>query len=86
MTLEVDATDADGSGYEPVWNDGHRVGFITSGEYGHFLGTSLAMALVDREYAEPGTQLSAHLVGEERPARVIPPSPYDPAGTAMRSG
>jgi len=86
VTLEVDATDADGSGYEPVWKNGQRVGFITSGEYGHFLGKSLAMALVDREYAEPGTQLSAHLVGEERPARVIPPSPYDPAGTAMRSG
>ncbi len=85
VTLEVDATNADGSGYEPVWNGSKRVGFITSGEYGHFLGKSLAMALVDREYVEPGTELSAHLVGEERPARVIPPSPYDPAGTAMRS-
>jgi dimethylglycine dehydrogenase len=85
VTLEVDATNADGSGYEPVWDGSKRVGFITSGEYGHFLGKSLAMALVDREYVEPGTELSAHLVGEERPARVIPPSPYDPAGTAMRS-
>ena len=35
VTLEVDATDADGSGYEPVWKEGKRVGFITSGEYGH---------------------------------------------------
>jgi dimethylglycine dehydrogenase len=85
VTLEVDATNADGSGYEPVWDGSKRVGFITSGEYGHFLGKSLAMALVDRKYVEPGTELSAHLVGEERPARVIPPSPYDPAGTAMRS-
>jgi dimethylglycine dehydrogenase len=50
------------------------------------VGKSLAMALVNRENAEPGTQLSAHLVGEERPVRVIPPSPYDPAGSAMRSG
>jgi dimethylglycine dehydrogenase len=86
VTLEVDATDADGSGYEPVWNGDKRVGFITSGEYGHVVGKSLAMALVDREFAEAGTALSAHLVGEERPVRVIPPSPYDPGGKAMRSG
>jgi len=85
VTLEVDATDADGSGYEPVWRDGVRVGFITSGDYGHTIGKSLAMALVDREHTEPGTELSAHIVGDERPALVIPPSPYDPGGAAMRA-
>ena len=47
VTLEVDAPDADASGYEPVWKDGRRVGFITSGGYGHHVGKSLAMALVD---------------------------------------
>jgi dimethylglycine dehydrogenase len=85
ITLEVDATDADASGYEPVWHAGERVGFITSGAYGHTLRKSLAMALVDREHSEVGTRLSVHVVGDERPARVIPPSPYDPAGSAMRS-
>ena len=59
--------------------------FLTSGDYGHTIGKSLAMALVDREHIEPGTELTAHIVGDERPARVIPPSPYDPDGTAMRA-
>ncbi len=84
VTLEVDALDADASGYEPVWAGEERVGFVTSGGYGHYTGKSLAMALVNRDKAEPGTELSVHVVGVERPARVVAPSPYDPQGKAMR--
>lgn len=84
VTLEVDATDADASGYEPIWSDGVRVGFVTSGGYGHTIQKSLAMALVDREKSAVGTALSVHIVGVERPARVISASPYDAAGKAMR--
>ena len=85
VTLEVEAGDADASGYEPVWSEGRRAGFVTSGGYGHKLGASLAMALVDPALATPGTALTTHVVGVERKARVIPPSPYDPDGTAMRA-
>ena len=84
-TIEVDAQDSDASGYEPIWHDGRRVGFVTSGGYGHTLGTSLAMALIEPGLAEPGTALTSHIVGIERPARVIAPSPYDPEGKAMRA-
>jgi len=84
VTLEVDADDADASGYEPVWRDGQRIGFITSGTYGHVVQKSLAMALVEPGFTEPGTELTCHVVGVERPARVIAPSPYDPEGRAMR--
>lgn len=84
VTLEVDAGDADASGFEPVWKDGRRVGFITSGGYGHTAGKSLAMAMLDRDSAAQGTELTTHIVGEERAARVIAPSPYDPQGKAMR--
>lgn len=85
VTLEVDATDADATGYEPVWQDGRLVGFVTSGGYGHTIGKSLAMAMVDRSVAAPGTSLSLHIVGQEVTARVIPPSPYDPEGSALRA-
>jgi dimethylglycine dehydrogenase len=83
-TLDVDALDADASGYEPVWREGGNVGFVTSGGYGHTIGKSLAMALVAPEAAAIGTELTVHIVGVERSARVIAPSPYDPAGRAMR--
>jgi len=84
VTLEIDADDADASGYEPVWKDGRRVGFVTSGGYGHTMGKSYALALVDSAEAVEGNALSVHVVGVERAAKVIPPSPYDPDGKAMR--
>ena len=84
VTLEVDALDADASGYEPVWKGGRRVGFITSGGYGHHVGKSLAMALVDVEHAQIDEELHTHVVGVERGARIIESSPYDPGGAAMR--
>jgi dimethylglycine dehydrogenase len=84
VTLEVDAADADASGFEPVWKDGALVGFVTSGGYGHTVRKSLAMAMVNTDLAEIGTDLSVHVVGVARAAKVIPPSPYDPEGRAMR--
>ena len=85
VTLEVDALDADTSGYEPIWQGDRRVGYITSGGYGHCIDKSLAMALVEPELATPGTELSVHVVGVERPCKVIPNSPFDPKGERMRA-
>ncbi|MEW6633677.1 MAG: FAD-dependent oxidoreductase [Pseudomonadota bacterium] len=84
VTLEIDAVDADASGFEPVWHKGRRVGFVTSGGYGYTIGKSVALALLDGDFAGEGTELSVHIVGVERPARVIAASPYDPESKAMR--
>ncbi|WP_425039508.1 GcvT family protein [Primorskyibacter sp. S187A] len=84
VTLQIEAEGADASGFEPVWHNGKKVGFVTSGGYGHTTETSLAMAMIDRDASDIGTELSVHVVGVERQAQVIAPSPYDPKGTAMR--
>lgn len=84
VTLEIDAVDADASGYEPVWLGDKRVGFVSSGGYGHHVQKSLALALVDPDCAASGTELTVHVVGNLRSARVIEASPYDPQGAAMR--
>ena len=84
VTLGLNSPDADCAGYEPVWSDGKRIGFTTSGAYGYTVGQSIAMAMVDKEFATPGTKLSVHVVGVERSAKVLDPSPYDPTGKAMR--
>ncbi len=83
-TLEIEDGDSDASGFEPVWRDGERVGFVTSGGYGHTVGKSLALAMLDHDAAAEDTGLTVHVVGAERSAKVIPASPYDPAGKAMR--
>ncbi len=85
VTLELASPEADATGYEPVWADGRRIGFITSGAYGHCTAKSLAMALVEPEFARPGTALTTHIVGVERAATVIAPSPWDPKGARMRA-
>lgn len=84
VTLEIEAKDADASGYEPIWQGGKLVGYVTSGGYGHTIGKSLALAMVDRAAAAEGTVLSTHITGEECRATVIPASPHDPEGKAMR--
>jgi dimethylglycine dehydrogenase len=84
VTLHIHAEDADASGYEPIWKDGERVGFVTSGGYGHTTDMSLAMAMLDSDLTAIGTALTVHIVGVERQATVIAPSPYDPKGQAMR--
>ncbi|MEM8555037.1 MAG: FAD-dependent oxidoreductase [Pseudomonadota bacterium] len=84
VTLGIDSEDADATGFEPIWAGDQKVGFVTSGGYGHWVKQSLAMGLVDRELAEPGTDLSVHIVGQQRRAKVLAPSPYDPTGKAMR--
>lgn len=85
VLLEIEATDADAAGYEPIWVAGRRVGFVTSGGYGHHVGMSLALAYIEREVLESKAQLSVHLVGEERAAHVLAQPPYDPAGQHLRS-
>ena len=85
VTLEIAADGADASGYEPIWDGDDKVGFVTSGGYGHTVQKSLAMALVNQEQAKVGTELTVHVVGVARQAKVIDPSPYDPTGQAMRA-
>ena len=84
LGIEVDATDADASGYEPIWKDGKMIGYVTSGGYGYTIGKSLALALIEKEYAAPGTELRTHIVGDEKACRIIEDSPYDPMGKVMR--
>jgi dimethylglycine dehydrogenase len=43
------------------------------------------MALVAPDASKIGSELSMHIVGVERRARVVAPSPYDPLGKAMRA-
>ena len=84
VLLEVDAEGADAAGDEGIWLGGRRVGFVTSGSYGHHVRKSLALAYVDREITETTPELTVYVVGEERTARILPEPPYDPKGAKLR--
>ena len=84
VLLEVDATDADASADEGIWVGDRRVGFVTSGAYGHHVGASLALAYLDRDVAETAGELTVYVVGDPRTARILPEIPYDPKGLRLR--
>jgi dimethylglycine dehydrogenase len=85
VTLHIDATDADASGFEPVKCDGKLVGCVTSGAYGHSVKQSLALAYVDHDIAIAAPALTVDVIGETRAARILREPVYDPMGLRLRS-
>jgi len=84
-TFVVDAADADASGYEPIWQDGRRVGFVTSGGYGHRTQQSIALGYVDCDALEKGDGFEITVFGEKQPAKLALEALYDPSNQLMRS-
>jgi len=84
VTMVVDAADADVVADEAVWHDGSVVGFVTSGGYAHYVGKSVAMAMIPRALAADGAQFEVEILGDRRPARMITQPLFDPAGERMR--
>ena len=84
VLLAVESPDADVTGFEPVSCDGQRIGFVTSGDYGHHVRQSLALAYVDAAVAAGPEPLVVDVVGEPRAARILAEPPYDPRGLRPR--
>jgi dimethylglycine dehydrogenase len=84
VLLEVDADDADAARDDGVWVDDRLVGEVTSGAYGHSVGTSLALAMIDAKVAADAPELTVYVIGQPRTARIVPEVPYDPAGKRLR--
>ena len=85
VTLAIDATDADASGFEPVKCEGRLVGYTTSGAFGHHVGQSLALAYIDRDIVREAPALSVDVVGESRSAHVLRQAAWDPKGERIRA-
>jgi dimethylglycine dehydrogenase len=78
VCLEVDNTDSDCMGNEPVYRGGKVIGITTSGAFGHAVNKSLAFAYVPPDSVEPGTELEVMVFTEMRRARIIAESIWDP--------
>jgi dimethylglycine dehydrogenase len=86
VALEIDSSDADAWGYEPIWYKDEYAGFVTSGAYGHTVEKSLALAYLKTPFLElSNEEFSVHIVDQQRPARILPKPPHDPGGSLMRS-
>jgi len=83
--LEIEASEAEASFYEPVWAGQSRVGFVTSAAFGHCCNMSLALAYIDTSVAPQSLEsLRVTILGEPRNCRVLQAPPVDPQGQRMR--
>jgi dimethylglycine dehydrogenase len=86
VTLVVEGvTDADARGSEPIFYRGELVGRTTSGGYGWRIGESLALAMVQPDLGEIGTELTVTVLGSDLRARVVAESPYDPKNERLKA-
>lgn len=84
VTMAVNATDADASGYEPILLDDRLVGFVTSGGYGHCAKTSLAMGYLDAHIPDDQQNLTISIMNELRSCRILREPIVDPTGVRPR--
>ncbi len=83
--FEVDATNADASGGEPIFTpDGTPVGRVTSGAYGYSVGKSLAIGYTDPKVAQPGDTVTIFILGKPHKATILSEPPFDPSGQRLR--
>ena len=83
--FKVDATDADALGDEPVWHDGKVVGWVTSGAFGHRVGSSLALGYVPVSVAAADSGFEIEIIGERHRAVRLAAAAFDPSGARMRA-
>jgi dimethylglycine dehydrogenase len=81
---EVEVTDTDARGGEPVLDRDRCVGVTTSGAYGHRVKKSLAFACVQPQFATPGSVFDLLVHGARRRATVLAQAAYDPGNLRMR--
>ena len=85
VTLEVlEVEDADALGNNALTVNGELIGRATSGGYGFRVDKSLALGMVRPERAAPGSRMEIDILGQRRPAVVVPESPFDPANERLR--
>jgi dimethylglycine dehydrogenase len=85
VDTEPDLAGADVIGDEPVWYDGEVVGWVTSGGYSHFSGTSVALGYVPAELEGATGRFEIEVVGDRREARLVDGCLWDPEATRMRA-
>jgi dimethylglycine dehydrogenase len=85
VCLTIETNDADAHGYEPIRAARKPIGYVAAGGYGHVVERSIALAYLPVEHSEPGTTLTIDILGEPRPAVVVPQPLYDPENLELLS-
>ena len=86
VCLEVEASNADASGGEPIFlKDGTPVGRVSSGAYGYSVQKSLALGFIKSEYLESHREFDVAILGLPTRATLLSQPLFDPKGQKLRS-
>ena len=86
VTLEVkEVKDADTLGNNPIYKGDKVIGRATGGNYGFRVQKSLAIGMVQPDYAAVGSKLTMDILGTTYDVEVIQDSPYDPDNNFIRA-
>jgi len=85
VCLTVEGNEAIPHSWEPILDDAKPIGYVTSGEYGHCVDKTIALALVPTAYSAPGTRLTIQILGESFPVQVVRAPLYDPENLKLKS-
>lgn len=83
--VEVQATNADVYGGEPVFSNGECIGLTTSGDFALAVQKSLAFVYVKTPFAMPGTSFHIEILGERCQLTVLGEPAYDPQNERLRA-
>lgn len=86
VLLDVDVTNADAAGGEPVFApDGTPVGRVSSGAYGYSVEKSLALAFIKTPFIEDDAEFDVAVLGRSHRAKLLKEAPFDPKGARLRA-
>ena len=78
VAMEIDNDTAAAHTGDPIYSGDGLIGVVTSGAYGHNMGTNIAMGYVQPSFGEPGTELSLDVIGQRCNAIVRTEPMFDP--------
>ena len=76
--------------HEPIYRDGEVAGYVTSGNYGHYLGGAMAMGYIDCTRDEKASEVCSSqyeidVAGERVPAEASFKPMYDPKAERVKA-
>ena len=83
--LIIETEDIDVTNNEAVVKDGKSIGYITSGDFAHYVKKSIAYSYLDEEILKMNEKFQVEINGNFYNSTIIKEPLYDPRGTKMRS-
>ena len=83
--VEIHTSDGPAQPGEGVFHQQKPIGSITSAAYGHRTDKNLAMAYIDPQFVDEGTEINILLFGQSVRASVCTLGVFDPKNTIPRA-